>query len=569
MDQLVQQITARLYRRLNEEQSYYTPADLSEAGLPDFLIARIRLELERNLRESIVPPESDWASMSAADVQQAWGLFLDAINGQVRLPKSFARGVVESAVADLVDLLSEPRAHFPGYLFGSDETLSEEQLSSRMRLMVVYPHLGLFAPRYLKKRGLSQLSRSQYSRLLTQIDERVCKNYSPLNWVQLLEPLFTLCGGEVEAELLARFFREKGLTDQARRLQLLPDPVDAQQLVELLSKPFFRSESESEEPFLSAPAQFHEESPTLDKSGTTEQPENPADALQPATRVVPGSIAAAAYRKLRNSAQETGSNQGSLKITPTSDKPGQTDSDDKPLVSSLERPDPETLDSQNISISEAITPETNDSEAEDASTGEVPLYRQFAQEDEDTDEVSAPEYESGSEPGPEEEEESEAFEDEAHIHELPRFGNYGAPEEPDVEPETGDADEEEDAEADFIPLWQRLRIDNDTDEDYEKNQHDADPDDGDAALQPAPDSARFEALYGFLKEDEPRFLRDIFESDRRAYIGALERISGFDNWREAGKYLTNEIFRRYNVDMYKDVSIDFTDQLHRFFKNYA
>lgn len=561
MDQLVQQITARLYRRLNEEQPYFTPADLTEAGLPDFLVARIRLELERNLRDSIVPPESDWAGMSAPDVQQAWGLFLDAINGQVRLPGAFARGVVESAVADLVDLLSEPRKHLPGYLFGTDETLNEEQLSGRMRLMVVYPHLGLFAPRYLKKRGLSQLSRGQYSRLLTQLDERVCKGYSPLNWVQLLDPLFVLCGGEVEAELLARFFREKGLTVQAERLRKLPDPVDPQQLVELLSKPVFLAEpAEQADPaVVGIPA----------SKPKAEKPQE-AEETQPShARVVPGSIAAAAYKKLREqdsqkaetapqAAQHPEPEPEQAPVSTTAQEaikpePGtepDTPDDAARWGSAGEEVAPAELHQKENNFPEDSAPGEEHTEAADEDPAEVPLYQRFAQDDDEEEEDIA------------DHTEAEEHEDEdAEAHELPRLGTYGAQDDDEAEEES---DDEEDEDPDFIPLWQRLRIDSDT-----PSEGDVENESENGALQPAPDNERFEALYAFLEEDEPRFLRDIFESDRRAYIGALERISGFDNWREAGKYLTNDIFRRYNVDMYKDVSIDFTDQLHRFFKNHV
>lgn len=570
MDQLVQQITARLCRKLNEEQPYYTPADLAEAGFPDFLISRIRLELERNLRESIVPPESDWASMSALDVRQAWGLFLDAINSEVRLPKSFARGVVESAVADLIDLLSAPRTHFPAYLFGNDENLTAEEVNSRMRLMVVYPHLGLFLPRYMKKRSLSSVSAAQYGRLLTQLDERVCRGYSPLNWVQLLEPLFVLCGGEVEGELLARFFREKGLSQHARRLRDQPDPLDTQQLVEWLTRPVYNYD----EPADDSPE-------TADKSGIADklanQPRKAAAFSEPLPEInvsepikaadnrgpVPGSIAAAAFAK---SAAKPQPEKPAPAPEPKQETPETADEHrSKPEARRDEAPAEVTQKIQSIPAAEEPEAEAPEPAGEDPA--EVPLYRRYAsaQDDDEDENTDAPAEPTGFTLADMEADEEPETDEQEEAHTLPRLSIFDDPDDDeDDETEAGNEDDDEP----FVPLWQRLRIDNEDslpDSTFNYAGTEANEDE----LQPAADNARFEQLYEFLKDDEARFLKEIFEGDRRAYIGALERISGFDNWREAGKYLTNEIFRRYEVDMYKDVSIDFTDCLHKFFKNYA
>ncbi len=567
MDQLVHQITSRLCRKLNEEQPYYTPADLTEAGMPDFLVSRIRLELEHNLRDSIVPPDSDWASMSAPDVRQAWALFLDAINGQVRLPHAFTRGVVESAVADLVDLLSQPLAHYPPYLFGTASALSYEEVQAQMRLVVVYPHLGLFLPRYMLKRGLNEISIDTYRHLLTQLDSRVCRNYSPLNWVQLLEPLFTLCGGEVEGELLARFFTEKKLPDQARWLRQIQDPLDSQQLVELLSRPVYRydepeAEAETDTTESASPQTEPEPKPEDDEPSRT-------DSLK--TKVIPGSIAGAAFResgpkKASSPTEQTAQHEDATVHEPTN-LPEQSAEPHGSESEPQERPKNPSDEFENDGA-----PQGEDEQ-------DVPLYQRLALDDDDNDddETEADDASEHALPQAPAESGHPDTEDEGDEPDeplsLPRFRNEESyPEEatedashenirPIAGSETeGDIDDDDDDDEDNIPLWQRLRVDDD------ENEAEPHPP---QTIGPAPDNARFEELYSFLQSDEDRFLREIFDSDRRAYIGALEQLSGFDNWRKAGKYLTNEIFRRYEIDMYKDVSIDFTDQLHRFFKNHA
>ena len=56
MQHIVQNKTQELLERLSDQQMYFTPNDLLDAGYPEFLIERIRLEVERNLADSVSLP---------------------------------------------------------------------------------------------------------------------------------------------------------------------------------------------------------------------------------------------------------------------------------------------------------------------------------------------------------------------------------------------------------------------------------------------------------------------------------------------------------------------------------
>ncbi len=117
MQHYIRSITDTLLARLSAEQQHYAINDLRECGFPEYLVNRIRLELERNLAESVTLPSSDWADMQTDSVQDAWDNFLKAIRAETRIPNSFLRSVIENAVEDVLELFAEPRQTILDTLF--------------------------------------------------------------------------------------------------------------------------------------------------------------------------------------------------------------------------------------------------------------------------------------------------------------------------------------------------------------------------------------------------------------------------------------------------------------------
>ncbi len=238
MSNALQSIVDRLVSQLPDNLSYLTPDDLISAGWPDFLVARINVELEQNMAESVALPESDWANMHAEAVQDAWRQFLEAIRAETRLPVSYVRPVLETSLEDVVELLSQPLTSLPDYLFGSLVSLSRDHLASRVSKTGVYPQLTHALVRYLDRKQLDRLSKADAVRILRAVDAKLSESYTALNWGQVLAPLFELMPDGVEPDLLSAYFHERGMSSEARAFASFDRLVDKSKLIELLSQPF-------------------------------------------------------------------------------------------------------------------------------------------------------------------------------------------------------------------------------------------------------------------------------------------------------------------------------------------
>ncbi len=242
MDRVVGEITERLTRLLPGDKNYFTPQDLLVSEIPSFLVERVVLELKRNLADSVVPPETDWADMNSESVQKAWSAFLEAIRAETRLPSGYVKPVMESAIGDMLDLLVEPRKNIPEYLFGTQAELRYDEVVEQSRWIVVYPHFKRALPRYMEKKGLDRIDRSRCEKVIRAIDEKLTSGYSALNWAQHIEPWYQLMGTEIDSELLRRFFEDKNKPSLARRFDQEQGTVSRSRLIEIVSQP------ESDEP---------------------------------------------------------------------------------------------------------------------------------------------------------------------------------------------------------------------------------------------------------------------------------------------------------------------------------
>ena len=614
MEQIVKKTTERLLRKLNPEQPFYTPSDMLEAGFPAFVVERIRLELETNLADSIVPPSTDWAIMNAEEVTEAWQQFLDAIHNQLRLPNSYAKGVIESSVADLFDILTEPRKNLPDYLFVSSEELYPEEIEERMRWVVIYPHFASFLPRYMKAKKLDKITKKRYASAVAQIDDKLSTRYSPLNWAQLLKPLFTLCNEELEPEIIGRFFRDKNMLAEAKRFETQKDPIDDHQFIELLSKPGFDEEYQSEiipaATFAKSKAKKHGLDSAKDDAESEDRPLY--STLVPDTGQDDSDndqIAASEEQDDRRTSIIDSPAETEEADSRAPEDENKTENEENPHLNSrwstLPGNDDVEVDEDEgeDQTAESVSPLSDDdedkkededgaiatnfkpiAEEEDEDNGKAeaeisPLYTRF-QHASDDDELDDSEFktEQGDEPVlPEdfsrETQDYESEKDEADETELtpsplpsrlPSVENEDDMEEPTAANEEGNED--------YVPLWKRLTVDEDDAggfptvpvEEQESEQRHAPIESPPAEVEDEDDSMA-RKLIGYLEEDRKAYTREIFNNDDAAYINALVTLSDFKNWREAGKYLTNEIFRKNGIDMYKDVTVDFTDRLHKFF----
>lgn len=237
MHNVVLQITKKLVDRLPANQNYLSPDELDKFGIPDFVLKRIRIELENNMLGSLDITKTDWVDMNSPEAKTAWKDFVDVIIDKTRLPMSYASSVFENCLDDIISILSEPRKNIPRLIFDQETELNAEQIQKRSEIIVVYDYLAQALIRYMNKKGLETLSKDKAARIITQLDIRLTENLGPLNWAQTLDPLFELTDDAVDSELLRRFFEEKGKTVWADRFDKETQLVTKARIINILTRP--------------------------------------------------------------------------------------------------------------------------------------------------------------------------------------------------------------------------------------------------------------------------------------------------------------------------------------------
>jgi hypothetical protein len=82
--------------------------------------------------------------------------------------------------------------------------------------------------------------------------------------------------------------------------------------------------------------------------------------------------------------------------------------------------------------------------------------------------------------------------------------------------------------------------------------------------RPAPERESIEsAILGDAAAQRDRFVRDIFGGDEGHYIETLSRLSNAPDWQTASSVLSNEVFRRHQVDIYSETAVAFTNAVER------
>jgi len=365
MEQSIQNITENLLSKLPGDAEYYRPSQIQDAGVPAFVVERINVELYRNLAESILPPKTDWANMQSERVEKSWNAFVEAIRAEARLPQSFAQSVFETATEDIMDMLIRPRQAIPDVLYSVDEELDMETLIERSRSVVVYRYLVKVLPRYMEKKELETLNKDRCRMVITQVDEKVTANYTPLNWAHLLNPLFELMDGDVDSELLRLFFKDKELPAVANMFDRQDGDVTVQEVIELLSSPVLETNDD----------QRKDDSPS--ESVEDERPEQREKSFSP----------------FEDSSQKS-EKFDPFKAAPQDSKTTQEVNDNKNKETDETRSEDEKDEELNkqfdVSGEDKIKADdesmAEQNEATDEDEEDIPMWKQFAEESEDEEE---------------------------------------------------------------------------------------------------------------------------------------------------------------------------------------
>lgn len=131
MDRIIRDTVTRLINTLSQNRTFYTPEYLAQAGFPVFLVQRMRLEMQKHLRESLTVPETEWSDTNTSQARMAWGRFLEAVSTDLRVPSGKTAAVIEAALSDILELLVSPRSFLADYLFETRQELTLEELRER------------------------------------------------------------------------------------------------------------------------------------------------------------------------------------------------------------------------------------------------------------------------------------------------------------------------------------------------------------------------------------------------------------------------------------------------------
>lgn len=512
MRQSIQQITQRLIDRLPENDQYYRIEELRSWEFPSFIVQRISVELKRNLSDSMSIPKTDWANTSADVLLDAWQQFIDDIEDEARLPASYAQAVIETAVSDVIEILVQPRKNVPEVIFGANDELSAEQLHQRLGAVVVYRHFAVVLSRYMQKKDLETLSKERCSTIITKADEKLTLRYSPLNWAQMLEPLFQLQDDSIDTNLLRLFFEDKKMPRIARKFDLMNTVLSRAEFIEVLSSPelldFEGYEDEQSSLFVDQPPAKKEEG---DSDSQAAVPEEKNESV---------------HQAVDDELEEPESEDQQFNADETEEiEDGKDDSLNGVFKKESEKKEDKEL------ISE-IEDEEKDEKAEN---------QDLSEEEEEQKQDSSSEKSTVSS---EEHEESK------------------------IDSEIASGPEEE------TPMWMRYMSDEEIEEYKEElGAEEGEKVDEDGFIdEPIIDLTKESAsdeeiknLRDMLSDDEEVFVEEIFRGSDRAFDQALEDIAGYDTWHDVSKYIEKDIFKRNLVDMYSEAAVDFTDRLQSYF----
>ena len=614
MEQLIRNITTSITNQLSGDKSFYTPDELREYEIPEFLIQRVEIEIYRNLNDSIVPPHSEWADMSAREVEQAWEQFIEAIVAEVRMPASFATTVFETAIADVMEMILQPRKAIPEIIFGPQKKLTMQEVEKQISTVTVNSHLAQAVYKYMIRKDINEIEIGNARRIVMKVDERITANYNSLNWAQLLQPLFILAGPKVDTELFRIFFRDRNMDRISRRFDLLNGSLNKIEFIETLSSPDLLNEEGYEDDQVSLfDVQQENEPDSGSRDNSASGPKTDVNKPTPkdSERYQDSSTA--------DSAEKTGSDPKQKVDSDTvpaegndlveSDNTGESNPDqdddneenDDSLLSSYqtETYQPEFNEEEPDGLVDRQRDEAEAEEVDiDEQDGDEPLYSRFdegfddqSEVEEETDDRFADRFTSEEEEDTDEEPDStnEADDTEKLVVDAPETSAVDSEEQ--VITGLGPDRESDDNNDEDSPIWQAFLGDEDhvKDDDIpeysefaELDEETGDEEGASATIKDSYDEDEplidltvkdtdvdsAEHLIGWLKDDEDRFTSHIFSGSEKAYEEALIDLNQLDNWKQASRFIEKEIFARNLIDMYDEEAVDFTDRLQIYFDEY-
>lgn len=237
MHKEVEKIIDRLVGAVKSDKPFYTLQELLSAGFPAFIVERIRIEINEKIKNEITMPETYWVDMTSKLVQEEWLEFRNSLLSNSRIPQAEFYDLVKSVVNEIVKVYLEPRRYMADYIYKGEDSLDYADIIERTNRLTIYKHFGKAIPLYMQKRKLRSLEKKRCKLLIQNLDARLVASYSAEDWAKVLELLFRLFGGSVDAKLLQLFFEDKSLYLTAKALNAIEGSMNKERFIEVLSYP--------------------------------------------------------------------------------------------------------------------------------------------------------------------------------------------------------------------------------------------------------------------------------------------------------------------------------------------
>jgi len=551
MERTVRHITEKLTAQLPRFREYYTPEDLQVLDIPHFITERVILEMHQNLSESVNPPETEWADMDGDSVRFAWKNFLEAIKAEVRMPASYAAPLLETAVADALELATQPRSAIPEILFGNDETLAVKDLKKRIRYITVGRPLAAALIRYMEKKSKTELKISECKKIIAQIDDKLIHSFNSLDWAKELEPLFVLAGPSVDTDMFRLYFEDKGRIKISRLFDQLSKSLNRTEFIEVMSSPDHLLDDEevaANAKSNNSEAASGTESKTSKKAKEEKKEDEDDDSILNSFR----------KRRDEHPEEEVDSEKeihSKFKLDKQEDKAeekkggkiekldaGESTREIRRDILKIddEDEDPDKLHSDLLSKWRAISGEDSNKNmtVKEKSESEVEDLAETDRPDEDED--------AGVES-------IELYNETDDEEDVPIWRAFLEREDLSraIEDEDSSDSRAKSVEAEKLQLADKLA-------DSFFGSYDEDDDQNSEATA--------EELMKWISDERKRFVDGIFSGSEKAYEESLEDIALLDDWKSASRFIKDEVFNRNHIDIFDEVAVDFTDRLHTFFK---
>lgn len=206
-------------------QRSYGPDDFTADPMPPpvahFLthLLQRRLDLEmRNMREAT----STWVQADHPDVHEAARAFRAALRPHLHIPAGEWKRVLRRAIQRVTAYLIHPTQTLTQFAFGEEEdSRPAATLRERTRFFASYAYLREAVEGHIEQQ--SSIQRTAFEATLRRADEQHTADFTADEWMNLLEPLFSLMELSslrgIPVSFLQTFFQAKRARTIVQRLQ--------------------------------------------------------------------------------------------------------------------------------------------------------------------------------------------------------------------------------------------------------------------------------------------------------------------------------------------------------------